>query len=309
MELLAIMYHYVFASGAENPFGKMHYMPLASFKNQVDHVLNAYEPVGVTDIASFLSGKPWAKERPPVVFTFDDGLRCHYENVFPFFKEKGIPGQFFIITSTVVENAIPFVHKSHLLGNHLGDRGLRDRFLEVYQKDWGPVDLEKAAPMEKAVKTYRWDPPEIKQFKYFINFGLSDSVREKTMNELFRQCFGDGETLRKQFFMTKEDIVAMAGSGMEIGGHSHLHKPLSGLPVQERQADVNRCLSSLQEILGKRVRTFSYPYGKRETFDEVVIELLRTAGLTCAFSTIVGKNPPGTDCFMIRRLDPKDVNA
>lgn len=308
MELLAPMYHYVL-SEADGEFSGMHHVSLRAFERQLGSLLRTHEPVDLQGALDFLSGRPWGRVRQPLLLTFDDGLRCHYERVYPLLLAKGLPAVFFIITATLERGRIPFVHRTHLLRNRLGDQGLRGRFLEALGRRRGPLDVDKLAPLPLASQLYRWDSPQIKQFKYLVNFVLSDEEREGIVGSLFREFFEDEREVANRLFVGRTQLEELARGGMEIGGHSHQHKALAGLTEQECQADIGQCVTRLEEVLGSRVRAFSYPYGKADTFNDAVVRVLRSSGVECCFSTIVGRNAPGQDRYAIRRVDPKDVSS
>ena len=62
--------------------------------------------------------------------------------------------------------------------------------------------------------------------------------------------------------MDEKDLKELAGLGMEVGSHSHRHielKKLSG--TDELRQEVSRSKERLQDITGKPVHSFAYPFG------------------------------------------------
>lgn len=94
---------------------------------------------------------------------------------------------------------------------------------------------------------------------------------------------------------------------MEIGGHSHSHKALAKMPSKFKYNDLNKCISYLNSSLAKPIRTFSYPYGNPNSYDEQVFQILRQKNISIAFSTRIGINKPDENPYDLKRIDPKDI--
>ena len=58
-----------------------------------------------------------------------------------------------------------------------------------------------------------------------------------------------------------EDVAELAGSGVELGGHSHHHVALDALAPERARDEIGRCKRVLDAHLGRPVRSFAYPYG------------------------------------------------
>jgi peptidoglycan/xylan/chitin deacetylase (PgdA/CDA1 family) len=87
--------------------------------------------------------------------------------------------------------------------------------------------------------------------------------------------------------LTPRELERLARSPMiEIGGHTMTHPTLALAPIERQRDEIARCRRSLQEVTGRPVDAFAYPYGivtehyGRETVDEV-----RKAGFDLAFTT------------------------
>jgi peptidoglycan/xylan/chitin deacetylase (PgdA/CDA1 family) len=96
-------------------------------------------------------------------------------------------------------------------------------------------------------------------------------------------------------------IKEMQSSGLvTIGSHTMGPEPLINL---KSEADVkNEIFSSkkaLEYALGRDVRAFSYPEGK---FNGKIRQLVIDAGYTLAVATSPGKQFPGDDVYLLKRL-------
>lgn len=58
-----------------------------------------------------------------------------------------------------------------------------------------------------------------------------------------------------------DQVRELAGSGVEIGGHSHSHPQLDQLDEDPLRSELIRCAEILSDQLGSRPASFAYPYG------------------------------------------------
>ena len=81
-----------------------HNMPRATmgmFEQHLAYYQKYYSVVSYEDVSSFLQRGTWHKEKPGLIISFDDGLRCHYEIGAPLVEKYGFIGWFFIPTGFV----------------------------------------------------------------------------------------------------------------------------------------------------------------------------------------------------------------
>jgi hypothetical protein len=185
----------------------------------------------------------------------------------------------------------------------LGIDEYRSRFLEQLG------DIEPDCPVavddRQVRRVYRWDDIEVARFKFLVNFVVRDAVRERIIDDIFVERLGDEQAFARELYLDWADAREMQDAGMLIGGHSHGHAALSRMETEERRTDLSRCVMLLREALKPQpLWPFSYPFGD---VDEATRALVHELGFTCAFTTQVGANAIGSDPFLLRRIDPKDV--
>lgn len=88
----------------------------------------------------------------------------------------------------------------------------------------------------------------------------------------------------------------LSSEGFEVGAHGFSHKSLWRLPPQELVQEVGPCKTILEDIIGKEVRMFCYPYGR---YDAHVVRVLREAGYCGARTTRMLATRPVFDPFEI----------
>ena len=99
--------------------------------------------------------------------------------------------------------------------------------------------------------------------------------------------------------LTWSELEDLAAAGVELGSHSHRHRPLDVLPAGEFRVQVDTSRAELYERLGVVARSFCYPHGYPV---RRAAEVLGAAGYTNA--CVIGRRiaGPGDDVFAVPRL-------
>jgi peptidoglycan/xylan/chitin deacetylase (PgdA/CDA1 family) len=298
------MYHYV--RDLENtPYPRISAMLIGDFERQAKALSDRYEMATLVSALDFLSGV-YVPERDLCLLTFDDGIKDHYLNVFPILADMHIQGIFFVITSCLDKHRVASVHKNHFLMALLG----LERYKEIFTKIL--LEISPKANMnvnpDEARRYYRWDSLEVAEFKYLLNFRLSEDTRGIILNRLFKRYIGNEEEFADYLYMSWDEVKRMQHEKMIIGGHSNEHVALSSLELEQQRKDLSACKKSLRDHLNSQnLWPFSYPYGKMSSFNLQTVKFLRKMKFDCSFSTEVGRNDVGQDIYTIRRIDPKDI--
>ena len=300
--LRVVMYHYIRDLSAA-AFPNLKGMQIDDFRRQVTQLSENFEIASIESALDFLTGE-YRPRRDLCLLTFDDGLRDHYDNVMPFLHEKRIRGVFFVITGCLEERKMAAVHMHHFLMAALGFQEYADAFgrkaLSLSPDAFLPLNIDSA----RAAQTYPWDPPDVANFKYFFHFGMDCDLRDRAVRELFSECIGNEQAFAEQLYVTWDEARQMQKQGMAIGGHTHQHRPLAGMAARDLAWDLETCYRLLrQKLMPQAVWSFSYPYGKKDSFHLRAVRKLQQLGFRCAFSTELGDNRRGSDCFMVGRSD------
>lgn len=91
-------------------------------------------------------------------------------------------------------------------------------------------------------------------------------------------------------YLSADDIRALHREGMGIGSHGLAHRRWSSLNDEELDAEINKPLTVLAEIIGEPVRSVGVPFG---AYDDRVLTSLRKAGVTQVFTSDGGPCLPG----------------
>ena len=106
---------------------------------------------------------------------------------------------------------------------------------------------------------------------------------------------------------TLDQLRAMAESGIEIGAHAYTHCSLGDISDPKRLAkEIAYSGRALQDLLGRRIRYFSFPFGLPENLSPLAFQTARWAGYDAVCSACCGYNHPGADAFHLRRFHADD---
>jgi peptidoglycan/xylan/chitin deacetylase (PgdA/CDA1 family) len=102
---------------------------------------------------------------------------------------------------------------------------------------------------------------------------------------------------------TVEELRAMAASGVEIGSHAFTHANLGAIadPRQLRR-EVVETKAELENMVGRTVRYFAFPYGLRANLSRTVFEMAKASGYAGVCSAYGGFNFPNDDAFHLQRI-------
>jgi peptidoglycan/xylan/chitin deacetylase (PgdA/CDA1 family) len=100
--------------------------------------------------------------------------------------------------------------------------------------------------------------------------------------------------------LAADDLRALVAAGLEIGSHTLTHAHLTTIAPEALHVELHDAKSTLEDLLGKPVPGFSYPYGE---LDARVREAVIDAGYQYAVSTRLGACTPGENPFTLPRIN------
>lgn len=100
--------------------------------------------------------------------------------------------------------------------------------------------------------------------------------------------------------LTSAEVGMLEEGGLiEVGAHTVTHPVLATYPLSFQRDEISQSKTDLEDVLGHRVTSFSYPHG---SYTAETIALVREAGFKYACSTIPGVTRYHTDRFQLPRL-------
>jgi peptidoglycan/xylan/chitin deacetylase (PgdA/CDA1 family) len=269
-----VMYHYVRTFDPSIPYFK--YLDRANFISQLNYFHSNGGLVGKAELDEFLEGNRQVKNK--FLLTFDDGLKDHFDYVFPELEKMGAAGIFFISTLPLRKKLFLKVHKLHLIfGVNTGDQivsWLQEEDPECFEalinnQSHNPYGLHDSPNVERAIKAFfNWS-----------KFERSNSV----ISEIFNAMVGSRIDVM-DFYMNAAQISEVHRAGHKVAAHGDEHIILSNHCAEEQRREIMNSLDFLSDTLGKRVTTYAIAHGLPQSYTDETLDILANLGVTCNFN-------------------------
>jgi peptidoglycan/xylan/chitin deacetylase (PgdA/CDA1 family) len=220
-----------------------------------------------------------------VLLTFDDGYLDNYESAFPILTSHGVPGVFFLPTSYIGTNYIPWWDA-----------------IAYIVKTGSRKEFALAPPWSRRFDTGQQGERTVIRAVLDLYKSAQMEDGDGFMAMLEEACDAARPQGGQRSFMTWEEAAAMQRAGMAIGSHTRRHEILSKLTVEEQFEELRSSKREIEERLGSPVTAIAYPVGLTGTFSPVTLAAAEQTGYRAGFSFYGGFNPSGRmERFDIRR--------
>ena len=260
------MYHYI-----QDFNSKLEYFSYLNYKNfdkQINFFKNKFDFINCCDASNFDAGCD-LKEK--IFLTFDDGLLCHYNYVYPILKKNNINAIFYIPTAPYINEKILHVHKIHLILGVCGGEVACD-YLDQYI-DLSMLDNHLIEDFEKSTYSLQLNSNYINKFKRTLNYYIKYEYREKVIDDIFIKFFGNKEKdMIKKVYMSLNQIEKLYKEGMVIGSHGVNHRLMPRLNKTEFKNEIDNSFDLLKKF--EVYKTFCYPYGGLHSSNDEIEQYL-----------------------------------
>lgn len=242
----------------------------AGFGAQLDFLSPRYDIIAAGDLVAWLEGRGTLPPRP-LLITFDDGYRDNYENAFPLLRERNLPAAIFLATDYIGSEKPFLSDRAAWLFSRTRRR--EGRLPLVGHRRW---DTE--ARLQSVLK--RW----LKGLK-----PLPDAERRGAVDDLAEALEVNATPDQLTGLQLNwNEVREMAGQGITMGGHTCTHPILTRVTPEQADAEIRASKERIERETGLPVRTFAYPNGMPDDFDETTEELLRRHGFAASFTLLPG---------------------
>lgn len=257
---------------------------VASFDAQMAALKSAFNVLPLPEAVARL--KAGTLPARAACVTFDDGYADNYQLALPILQKHGLHATFFIATS--------YLDGGRMFNDTVIEaiRRAKSDFADLTDLGLGSHDLSTPAAKARAIG----------KILPIVKYQELDR-REETVAALAERVAGS--PLPDNLMMTAEELQALHGAGMEIGGHTHRHPILAGLDDTAARQEILAGKERLESMLGDTVRVFAYPNGRPGTdYRPEQARLVESLGLVGAVSTRWGVSTRRTDPYQLARFTP-----
>jgi peptidoglycan/xylan/chitin deacetylase (PgdA/CDA1 family) len=244
-----------------------------------------------------------------VIVTFDDGYADNLWNAKPLLEHYNIPATVFV-TSGYVDSKREF------------------------PSDWlercllRPETLPDSLTLIIGGKTYSWkiDNSKTNFDEWNVTMKTDPTSRHRCYRELHRlirpldydsrQAVLEALTnwascpthARPEYrVLNTNELKVLSEDGLvEIGSHGVNHLVQAEQPAEIQWKDISEGKQHLENILGKPVTSFAYPYGNSNDVSEQTINIVKETGIQIACANVAAPITVGSDLFWLPRFLVRD---
>ena len=257
---------------------------LDTFSKQMEYIYKTYGFASSEELVN-------TKYDRRVVLTFDDGFEDNYTNALPIIQAYGIPTLFFIATETI--NTQRETWCNELIRIILEGDGYPNYF-RICEK--GKMKLFLTETVEQRLALYR----------YFRNsmLGLNAEKRKDIFNLLKAWAGSNRYPARTTHrMMSREQILELSNKeNISIGCHTVTHPSLGLLTEEQQRYEILQSKNTLEEIIGKKVDQFAYPFGGISDYNFSTISILESLNFKRAYTTTFKRKNRLDSAFEIPRV-------
>ncbi len=282
--LLTLNYHRIGEPGATLFDRELWSATLENFEQQVIFLKTHFDLIGPDDLYDVLQ----SDRGRFAMITFDDGYRDNYELAFPTLQDLNVPATFFLSTGFLDHPRVPWWDEISWI-----IRSSSCPFIHIEGWVDNPIQITAATENDSPDTPSPIDAAVHQLLRLYKSLSIEQT--EPFLNQLGETC-GTGrapESVADELWMTWDMVREMRDAGMFFGGHTVQHPILASLPPEGQDREIGECARRLEEELGERCATFSYPVGRPETFDEVTRACLIEHGFQWSFSYYGGYQKSG----------------
>ena len=259
----------------------------AHFAEHMDVVRRTCVPMHLTEMIKAIGAGRLPNRA--VAVTFDDGYYDNFREAYPILRAAGVPATVFVVSGHVDS-------RREFWWDEL------ERVLLV------PAQVPPRLQVSLNGRDYVWSTGTLDE-RAAAHRTLHSLISQQTTRQrselLDRLASWSGvppegrSTFRA---MQRDEMAELVAEGLvDIGGHTVNHPVLSTLDPTEQRVEILEGCRRLEEILGRRIEVFAYPYGRAVDWNSASAEIVREAGMLGAVPTIPGYIEAGADPYRLRR--------
>lgn len=277
-----LTYHGVIASPLPAPDWCL--LPIDRFEEQMEYLARHFDVLHVEDALS-PSRRP--SRRPVACVTFDDGFASNYHLALPVLERLGIPATVYLVTDLLgTDETVWFARLHQAICETRADRVRVDG--RSFPLGGQAARAAASAGLQVALKRLNKAafPAVFEDVLHQLGFGgprrarLWDALRILTPDEVRH--------------MSRHDLV-------RFGAHTASHQILTRTTPEDARREIARSVAAVAALVARPSRSFAYPNGQPEDFDDAIAGFLREAGIDWAVTTIDGPAGPDSEPSAVRR--------
>ena len=243
-----------------------------NFAQHMEVIRKHYRPMRLLDLTDAIARRSLPDRG--VVITFDDGYIDNFTKALPILEEYRIPATIFVLAGNIDTNK----------------EFWWDELERIILK---PAELPAKLEINIQGQSYHWptasaeERSQARKAVHLLLKPLTFEERELLLNKLAEWAGQSREGRAKHRSMGSEELHQLSKNKLiDIGGHTVTHPQLSAQSYESQYHEVFKGRKRLEEITGKPVESFAYPYGTLEDFNSDSLKIVRSCGFRAACTTV-----------------------
>jgi peptidoglycan/xylan/chitin deacetylase (PgdA/CDA1 family) len=228
-------------------------------------------------------------QRPIVAITFDDGYQHNHDMALPVLEKLGLPATIYLTTGFLDTDTTIW---TGLL--HHAFTVTRLKRLEWRGRQWELNSLPARVACLREIKAEIKSQPQASLFATVTELMQSLTDRDRIALDAsspYRML--DAASLQR---LAKSDCI-------QLGAHTHQHFVLSRIERELQQSEIRISKQAVESLTSKPCRSFAYPNGRPEDFNDDTLAILEDCGFEFAVTTVEGLcNPTSISPLRLPRL-------
>lgn len=235
------------------------------FEKQIRYIKENYVVLRSEEDWSFADNKPAA------IITFDDGYEDVFLNALPILEKCDCPATVFVSTGNIdTNNEFWWDELEKVIFFSSKDKKKLVAFGEELKLD---TDTNKE-------KSCYYIHPFIKRMNYKERKEFLGNLSKELGSEVDRDyCRSMSCTQIKQLSQSYK---------ITIGGHTVTHSCLANESYEEQEYEIIESKKTIEDIIGKDITVFSYPFGQQNDYTKDTISIAQSAGYEKIFAAFSG---------------------
>jgi peptidoglycan/xylan/chitin deacetylase (PgdA/CDA1 family) len=216
-----------------------------------------------------------------VLLSCDDGLWNNLTDMLPVLQECGVSCLFFVTGASAHEKpSILWYEELYLM------------LLTVARFSFELPEFELAVSVSSPnEKRRQWGGllQKMSRFDQVKRVAICQQIRERLgLLDDWKAPFLTDSGARRFSLLTASQLRELDAAGMSIGAHTLSHPVLSQAPEEIAREEIVESRWRLEQVLGKPVWAFAYPFGDPASVTSREVRLAEEAGFHCAFMNAGG---------------------
>lgn len=215
-----------------------------------------------------------------VCITFDDGLKCHFDIIFPLLKKLNIKAFFFIYTSVLGNkpDLLEVFRYFRTFYYRKIDDFYTDFFLLFSKTKMNYLKIKKIEKKNifKNKKVFPFYSDNDILFRILRDKYLNKKSYEKIMIDLMKKKNFAYKKVIKKLFLSSSQILELSKAGHIIGLHSHTHPTkIANLSYDKQKFEFIKNKKILTKKIKKNIISMSHPCGSYNHHTKKILKDLK----------------------------------